>query len=206
MAYGFIFISYFSFRIIKALNKNSVELIPKKQIVATASSLFFETLIVSFIIINTNVANATVDDVKTKSNLSISIEDTKKDVVLKDGKYHGEGMGNNGNMELEVTIKEGKITDIEFIKFIDDKEFFDIETDGQQMISKVIEAQSYDVDGISGATYSSNGFLDVVKDALEKVIVYNIDTIRTITKNFPNRFTLIKSSKRGLQEEIKVIL
>ena len=206
MAYGFIFISYFSFRIIKALNKNSVELIPKKQIVATASSLFFETLIVSFIIINTNVANATVDDVKTKSNLSISIEDTKKDVVLKDGKYHGEGMGNNGNMELEVTIKEGKITDIEFIKFIDDKEFFDIETDGQQMISKVIEAQSYDVDGISGATYSSNGFLDAVKDALEKVIVYNIDTIRTITKNFPNRFTLIKSSKRGLQEEIKVIL
>ena len=76
MAYGFIFISYFSFRIIKALNKNSVELIPKKQIVATASSLFFETLIVSFIIINTNVANATVDDVKTKSILSI--EDTKK--------------------------------------------------------------------------------------------------------------------------------
>ena len=105
MAYGFIFISYFSCRIIKALNKNSVELIPKKQIVATASSLFFETLIVSFIIINTNVANATVDDVKTKSNLSISIEDTKKDVALKDGKYHGEGMGNNGTMEVEVTVK-----------------------------------------------------------------------------------------------------
>ena len=97
MAYGFIFISYFSCRIIKALNKNSVELIPKKQIVATVSSLFFATLIVSFII-NTNVANATVDDVKTKSNLSISIEDTKKDVVLKDGKYHGEGMGNNGTL------------------------------------------------------------------------------------------------------------
>lgn len=165
MAYGFIFISYFSCRIIKALNKNSVELIPKKQIAATASSLFFATLIVSFII-NTNVANATVDDVKTKSNLSI--EDIKKDVVLKDGKYYGEGMGNNGTMEVEVTIKEGKITDIEFIKFIDDKEFFAVETDGQQMISKVIEAQSYDVDGISGATYSSNGFWDAVKDALEK--------------------------------------
>lgn len=89
-------------------------------------------------------------------------------MVLKDGKYYGEGMGNNGTVEVEVTIKEGKITDIEFIKFIDDKEFFDVETDGQQMISKVIEAQSYDVDGISGATYSSNGFLDAVKDALEK--------------------------------------
>lgn len=139
----------------KALNKNSVELIPKKQLVATASSLFFATLIVSFII-NTNVANATVDDVKTKSNLSI--EDTKKDVVLKDGKYHGEGMGNNGTMEVTITIKEGKITDIEFIKYIDDKEFFDVETDVQQMISKVIEVQSYDVDGISGVTYSSNGF------------------------------------------------
>ena len=45
--YGFIFISYFLCRIIKALNKNSVELIPKKQIAATTSSLFFATLIVS---------------------------------------------------------------------------------------------------------------------------------------------------------------
>lgn len=51
-------------------------------------------------------------------------------MVLKDGKYHGEGMGNNGTVEVEVTIKEGKITDIEFIKFIDDKELFDVETDG----------------------------------------------------------------------------
>lgn len=53
-------------------------------------------------------------------------------MVLKDGKYYGEGMGNNGTVEVEVevTIKEGKITDIEFIKFIDDKEFFDVETDG----------------------------------------------------------------------------
>lgn len=88
--------------------------------------------------------------------------------MLKDGKYHGEGMGNNGTMEVEVTIKEGKITDIEFIKFIDDKEFFDVETNGQQMISKVIEVPSYDVYGISGVTYSSNGFWDAVKDALEK--------------------------------------
>ena len=121
-------------------------------------------------IINTNVANATVDDVKTKSNLSI--EDTKKDVVLKDCKYHGEGMGNNGTMEVEVevTIKECKIIDIEFIKFIDDKEFFDVETDGQQMISKVIEAQSYEVDGMSGATYSSNVFWMLLRMRWKKLI------------------------------------
>ena len=41
---------------------------------------------------------------------------------------------------------------------------------------------------------------------MKKAIAYNIDTIHTIAKNFLNRFTLIKSSKRGLQEEIKVIL
>ncbi|MCR4567949.1 MAG: FMN-binding protein [Pseudobutyrivibrio sp.] len=36
------------------------------------------------------------------------------------------------------------------------------------MINRVLEKGSTDVDGISGATYSSDGFLDAVDNALDK--------------------------------------
>ncbi len=89
-------------------------------------------------------------------------------VLLKDGTYSGEAMGNNGTIAVEVTVEEGQISDIVFSKFVDDKECFDEDKEGKEMINRVLEKGSTDVDGISGATYSSDGFLDAVDNALDK--------------------------------------
>ncbi len=89
-------------------------------------------------------------------------------VLLKDGTYSGEAMGNNGTIAVEVTVEEGQISDIVFSKFVDDKEYFDEDKEGKEMINRVLEKGSTDVDGISGATYSSDGFLDAVANALDK--------------------------------------
>lgn len=164
--YIFIFVSYFACRIVKALNINNAEIIPKKQITAIACALFVATLLVS-IITNTSVVSATANTNTAKNNENISNE-AEDNIGLNDGVFHGEGMGNNGNIEVDVTIEAGRITDIVFTKFIDDKEFFDVEIDGKTMIDKVIKEQSCEVDGISGATYSSKGFLEAVENALEK--------------------------------------
>ena len=164
--YIFIFVSYFACRIVKALNINNAEIIPKKQITAIACALFVATLLVS-IITNTTVVSATANTNTVKNNENISNE-AEDNIGLNDGGFHGEGMGNNGNIEVDVTIEAGRITDIVFTKFSDDKEFFDVEIDGKTMIDKVIKEQSCEVDGISGATYSSKGFLEAVENALEK--------------------------------------
>ena len=165
--YGFIFISYFACRIIKAANKGNIELIPRKQIVAMASSLFVSTLFVA-VIINSNTVNAKSNDETQTDSIAEDASARQKTDALQDGTFYGEDMGNNGNIGVEVTIEDGMITNIVFTKFVDDEEFFDTETDGEVMIEKVIDAQSTDVDGISGATYSSEGFLGAVENALSQ--------------------------------------
>ena len=48
------------------------------------------------------------------------------------------------------------------------REYFDPESDGIKMIEDMIQAQSPEVDTISGATYSSEGVIDAVDAALKQ--------------------------------------
>lgn len=159
--YGFIFISYLICRLSKAFGKNSAEMLPRRQIVSVAVALFLSTAAVG--VINSNIKEEepmSAERIEQSSNMSTN--------TLKDGTFYGEGMGNNGTIAVEVTIDSGKISDIVFTKFSDDKEYFDVETDGKEMIDRVLQSQSYNVDTIAGATYSSEGFLKAVENALEQ--------------------------------------
>ena len=84
----------------------------------------------------------------------------------KDGSYEGKGMGNNGNIEVRVTVEGGKIKNIEVTKEVDDEEYCN---DAEKcVLPAIIEKQSPDVDTVSGSTYSSKGLIDAVTDALSK--------------------------------------
>lgn len=81
-------------------------------------------------------------------------------------KYTGEGQGMNGKITATVTIEDGKITDVAFdhegeTEGISDPAF-------EQMPQRFIDAQSANVDVVSGATYTSEGMIDAVAEALEK--------------------------------------
>lgn len=81
-----------------------------------------------------------------------------------DGTYTGSGTGLRGTTTVKVTVSGGKITDISVVSYQDDQRFF--EKASSTIISEIIEAQSVDVDAVSGATYSSNGLREAVADAL----------------------------------------
>lgn len=84
----------------------------------------------------------------------------------KDGSYEGKGMGNNGNIEVRVTVEGGKIKNIEVTKEVDDEEYYNDAEKG--VLPAIIEKQSTDVDTVSGSTYSSKGLINAVTDALSK--------------------------------------
>ena len=67
----------------------------------------------------------------------------------KDGTYTGEADGFGGTVAVEVTVKDGKI---------------------EAVIPKIIEAQSAEVDTISGATFSSTGIKNAAEQALEQAV------------------------------------
>lgn len=83
---------------------------------------------------------------------------------LTDGTYTGHGTGFGGDITLEVVITDGKITSCE-IKAAENEtpEYLDA---AKILVDKVTEEQSADVDTVSGATLSSNGILEAVRDCL----------------------------------------
>ena len=95
-----------------------------------------------------------------------SSEEESEDLVYKNGTYTGDGQGFGGNIQVQVTLENDTITDIQVVRAPgEDSAYL---SQGQGVISTILAAQSTDVDTISGATFSSTGIINAVNDALGK--------------------------------------
>ena len=84
---------------------------------------------------------------------------------FKDGTFTGEGKGNNGPITVEVTVKDGNITDINVTCEETPNIYAGVE---EQFIPEMIKTQNLDIDAVTGATNSSEGVRTAVKAALGK--------------------------------------
>lgn len=84
----------------------------------------------------------------------------------KDGTYQGSGTGFGGTITVQVKVSGGKITAINVLSASGETGSYFASAKG--VISKMISAQSPNVDAVSGATYSSNGIIQAVQNALSK--------------------------------------
>ena len=82
---------------------------------------------------------------------------------LADGVYKGSATGFSGPVTVAVNIMDKKIISIDILSSTDDEAFFNR---AKGVIDRIIASQSFDVDVVSGATYSSNGIIGAVKNAL----------------------------------------
>ena len=83
-----------------------------------------------------------------------------------DGRWEGGAKGFGGMITELVTVENGTISEIEITSADDeDKAYLSMAED---IIPKIIEAQSADVDTVSGATFSSTGIRDAVSEALKQ--------------------------------------
>lgn len=103
----------------------------------------------------------------------------------------GTGVGKHGDVTVAVTFDSGKIKDIKIVKQQENpvlaaKVFTDLK-------QHVIDTNSVQLDAISGATFSSKGFLDAVADAAKKagVTLSKADkkTIKKVVKTLPKEST-----------------
>lgn len=81
-----------------------------------------------------------------------------------DGTYTGTGTGLRGTTEVSVTVENGVISSIEVVSYQDDSQYFNRAK--STVISEILDAQSVDVSTVSGATFSSNGIIEAVANAL----------------------------------------
>jgi uncharacterized protein with FMN-binding domain len=94
---------------------------------------------------------------------------------FKNGVYTGEYIGSKDHLrdtELQVSIEEGKISDIKVIKGALDKNGQPVKLTGgktvEDLFDRVLNSQSLQVDVISGATLTSKTHLKALEDALKK--------------------------------------
>lgn len=96
---------------------------------------------------------------------SIKAQEEAADVLYKDGTYTGSAKGFRGDTQATVTIKKSKIKKIS-ISSQDDEAFL---KRAMTLVDVIIKRQTAEgIDVVTGATYSSNGILNSVKDALKK--------------------------------------
>ena len=81
-----------------------------------------------------------------------------------DGTYEGSADGFHGTVRVSVKIQDKTIQAIDIVSHADDAAFFDRAKAG--VVGSILSSQSLDVDAVSGATYSSNGIINAVKNAL----------------------------------------
>lgn len=117
---------------------------------------------------NQSITSKPSNSGNTVSKPETSAQETSKVPIVqnkyKDGKFSGSAYGYDGNIYVTITIKDDKITNIEATSDESDRWYF--ESCVQNVTSQIIESQSTSVDATSGATYSSEGIMAAVGQAL----------------------------------------
>lgn len=110
---------------------------------------------------NSQSVNAKTEDAsKTEDNTTV-----KGNFPYKEGIYYGTAEGYNGEIEVAVVLQDKSIKAVLVTKNHDDEKFFNRAMD---VVKNIMKKQSTDVDVVSGATYSSNGLINAVKNALKE--------------------------------------
>lgn len=88
-----------------------------------------------------------------------------------DGVYVGSSRGYGGTVRVQVTMENGSITEIGILDASHEtKQFL---RRAKRLLTTIVEAQSWEVDAVSEATYTSRGILGAVQNALTGEVVNN---------------------------------
>lgn len=118
--------------------------------------------------VDSNEPAASGSDSDGSDDGSTSVDRVEEADAYKDGTYYGSGEGFAGTIKVKVVVKDGKIDSIRIVSTSDGSSYID---KASAVISKIIKKQSTNVDTVSGATYSSVGIINAVRDALKDAAV-----------------------------------
>ena len=88
-----------------------------------------------------------------------------------DGVYTGSSRGFGGTVQVQVTMEGGHITDVQVLSAVHETSAF--LRRAKRLLNTVLDAQTWEVDAVSEATYTSRGILGAIKNALTGEVVNN---------------------------------
>lgn len=112
-----------------------------------------------------------VREVKPESPQAEEEESQAERLPYADGSYTGSARGYGGEISVLVTMEGGKITDVQILSASGETDSFFARAKG--VTDRILKYQTWEVNAVSGATYSSRGILGAVKNALTGESVVN---------------------------------
>lgn len=88
-----------------------------------------------------------------------------------DGVYTGSSRGYGGAVQVQVTIADGRITDLQILNASHETSAF--LRRARRLLKTVLGEQTWEVDAVSEATYTSRGILGAIRNALTGEVVIN---------------------------------
>ena len=157
------------------------EICPKQNITADTIPAISGTLAITAIagLSYAGIITGMPDIPETEEPSAEITADTESSGLFPDGTYTGTGRGFRGDINVTVNVDNGVITDITVNSYQDDKEFFSRAQSG--IIDAMLQTQSTDVDTVSGATFSSSGLIEAIKNALGEEIAVTTAALETET-------------------------
>lgn len=132
-----------------------------------------------------NNATAAAANAGNAGGSAPSVSKVSESGTWKDGTYTGSGKGFGGTISVKVTVKDGKISAIDVTSASGETASYFSKAKG--IIPKIISGQTTNVDAASGATYSSNGIITAVRNALSKAETGKSSTKKKKKKNKKNK-------------------
>lgn len=132
-----------------------------------------------------NNATAAAANAGNAAGSAPSVSKVSEFGTWKDGTYTGSGKGFGGTISVKVTVKDGKISAIDVTSASGETASYFSKAKG--IIPKMISGQTTNVDAASGATYSSNGIITAVRNALSKAETGKSSTKKKKKKNKKNK-------------------
>ena len=132
-----------------------------------------------------NNATAAAANAGNAAGSAPSVSKVSESGTWKDGTYTGSGKGFGGTISVKVTVKDGKISAIDVTSSSGETASYFSKAKG--IIPKMISGQTTNVDAASGATYSSNGIITAVRNALSKAETGKSSTKKKKKKNKKNK-------------------
>ncbi len=84
--------------------------------------------------------------------------------TLRDGTYTGSAQGYDGPVQVAVTVAKNRISGVKVISEDESRPRNAL----QEIPAGIVKRQKADVDGISGATYTSRAVINATKEALKQ--------------------------------------
>jgi uncharacterized protein with FMN-binding domain len=113
-------------------------------------------------------ASLSAGGMRGSANVSVPTGIDYSGKSLRDGTYTGTATGFQPGMVVEVSVKGGKISAVKVTESNDTPRWLNAVL--SVLPGRVVKANSTDVDTVTGATFSSEGLLSAVENALQKAV------------------------------------